>query len=197
MRAPLARRRVGTALLAALLLTGHSARPVRAASDDGRVAMGARLFRAMLDADVDLARKTLPDGRLLVVFLHRGDATRAARLASEFTTAGKGGKALPVAGLPLAIELTNDPTFAAFDTRPPAGIFLTEALDGKTLRDVIEFGVTHKRIVYSPFDGDVERGVLGGLSIEAQVKLSVNERTMEASSVALKPLFLKSCKVYR
>jgi hypothetical protein len=86
---------------------------------------------------------------------------------------------------------------AAYHARPPAGIFVTEELDGKTLRDVVEFGIDHKRIVYSPFAGDVERGVLGGLSVEAQVKLFVNENTMEASSVSLKPLFLKSCKVHR
>ena len=36
-------------------------------------------------------------------------------------------------------------------------------------------------IVYSPFEGHVESGVLGGLSVEAQVRPYVNRATLEAS----------------
>jgi hypothetical protein len=197
MRAPTSDRRAWTTLLLTVLAAASLSPLLHAARNDGRAALGARLFRAMLDADLDLPRKTLPDGRLLVVFVHRGDAVRAARLAVEFTTAGKGGRALPVGGLPLAVELTNDATLADYAERPLAGVFLTEPLDGKTLRGTIDFGVARKVIVFSPFDGAVESGVFGGLSVEAQVKLAVNEKTMEASGVALKPLFLKSCKVVR
>jgi hypothetical protein len=189
--------RKGFSALLLVVLAAGCTLPARAGNEDGRAAMGARLYRAMLDADLELSRKTQPDGRLLVVFVHRGDPVGAARLASEFTTAGKGGKALAIAGLPLAIELTNDVTLAAYSTRPIAGVFLADSFDGKALRYLVDFGIARRVIVYSPFEGDVERGVLGGLSIEAQVKLSINERTLNASAVTLKPLFLKSCKVYR
>ncbi len=52
-------------------------------------------------------------------------------------------------------------------------------------------------ILYSPFEGDVERGVTAGLSIEAKVLPFVNQRTLEASGVELKPFFLKVAKVHR
>jgi hypothetical protein len=189
------RAAIGTVCVLILL----AARAISAldASEDRRAAMGARLFRAMLDADVELPRKTLPDGRLLVVFLHQGDAARAERLATEFATAGKGDKPQPIAGLPLSLELSSDPSLAAYAGRPLAGVFLTESPDGKALRRVIDLGIARRVVVYSPFDGDVERGVLGGLSVEAQVRLFVNAKTLAASNVTFKALFLKSCKVLR
>ena len=52
-------------------------------------------------------------------------------------------------------------------------------------------------IVYSPFEGHVEKGVLGGLSVEAQVRPYVNRATVEASQITLKPFFMEVAKVYQ
>ena len=41
------------------------------------------------------------------------------------------------------------------------------------------------------------RSILGGLSVEAQVRPYVNLSTLSASNISLKPLFFKVTKVYR
>ena len=158
---------------------------------DRRMEAGARLFRALLAADLELPKKTLPGNQLLIVFYFSSDARRAADLARAFTAAGD------VRGLPVAAEVTSDVTFAKYGTRVPAAIFISEATPRTVLQSIVHFGIDHRVIVYSPFEGDVENGVLGGLSIEAQVRPFLNRSTLESSHITLKTFFLQVAKVYQ
>jgi hypothetical protein len=159
--------------------------------NDRRAAAGIRLFRALLAADLDLAKKTVAPNQLLIVFFYVDDRARAAELAQRFATDDK------VRGIPIVTEVTNDPNFAAYEKRVPAGIFLADAPAKGPLTAIIHWGITHRMIVYSPFEGHVEKGVLGGLSVEAQVRPYVNRATVEASQITLKPFFMEVAKVYQ
>ena len=149
------------------------------------------MFRAFLSADVDLEKKAV-DNKVVVVFLYSDDRRRANDLAANFL-----GQAKEIHGMPIAIEFTNDPSLAAYRTRIPAGIFLAQALPDAQQRPIVRYGIDHHVIVYSPFEGDVERGILGGVSVEAQVRPYVNAATLNASNITLKPLFFKVTKVFR
>ena len=181
-------RRSLAALLVALTL------PSLVAGDevnDRRANAGIRLFRALLAADLDLPRKTVAPNQLLIVFFYVDDKARAAELAQRFATEDK------IHGLSVTTELTNDPNFAAYEKRVPAGIFLADSPAKQPLASIVHWGIAHRVIVYSPFEGHVEKGVLGGLSVEAQVRPYVNRATIEASQISLKPFFLEVAKVYQ
>jgi hypothetical protein len=152
-----------------------------------RVEFGARIFRALLAADVDLPKKAAGT-QLVIVFFYRDDATAARDLAARFTGS-------EIRGLSIATEVTNDP--ARISARGPAAIFLCQPSRKDALQSLVKYGIDHRVIVYSPFEGDVENGVLGGLSIEAQVRPYVNASTLDASKINLKSLFLQVAKVYR
>jgi len=162
---------------------------------DVRAQAGARLFRAFLSADVDLDRKKVEKDQILVVFLYTDDRRRAADLAGSF--AGNSKEAVTIHGAPVLVELSSDQSLASYGSRVPAGIFLAQAPPLNTLKTIIRYGIDHHVIVYSPFEGHVERGVLGGLAVEAQVRPYVNRSTLDASSITLKPLFFKVTKVFR
>lgn len=171
--------------LAILFLTGLSLRADEV--QDRRTDAGLKLFRALLAADLDLPKKAA-NNKLLIVFFYTGDARRANDLANAFA-------ATDVRGLQVAVETTND--LAKLAGRTPAGIFLADSPSRQALPAIVRYGIDHHVIVYSPFEGDVEKGVLGGLSIEAQVRPFVNQATLDASRIALKPFFLQVAKVYR
>jgi len=162
---------------------------------DVRAQAGARLFRAFLSADVDVDRKKVERDQILVVFLYTDDRGRAAELAASF--AGNAKDAVTIHGAPVLVELSSDTNLANYGSRVPAGIFLVQPPSQNTLKSIIRYGIDHHVIVYSPFEGHVERGVLGGLSVEAQVRPYVNQATLDASNITLKPLFFKVTKVYR
>ena len=155
--------------------------------DERRTEAGLKLFRALLAADLDLKSKADSEGRLHVVFFYTDDHRRAEELSKEF---GK-------LELPTVLESSPDATFAPYEARPPAGIFLVQSPDSRALAAIVKFGIAHHIVVYSPFEGHVESGVLGGLSIEAQVRPYLNLTTLKASNIAIKDFFLRVAKVYR
>lgn len=186
--------RVGLALTLALVswTARLSSAPAAPIDDERRARTGVRLFRALLAADTELSEKTLDDGSLLVVVYCEREADRCEELAAPLES----DDAASIRGMPVAVEIVEDPTFPGLAERRPAGIFLADAPTGRGLQQIVRYGVEHRVIVYSPFEGHVESGVLAGLSIEAQVRPYINSETLDASGISLKPFFLKVAKVY-
>jgi len=162
---------------------------------DRRANAGLRLFRALLAADIELTKKTVAPDQILIVFLYVDDKRRATDFATRFIAEAKERDKLR--GMTIATEVTNDPNFAAYGARIPAGVFIAEAPGRQALTSVIKYGIQRHVIVYSPYEGHVESGVLGGLSVEAQVRPYVNRETLEASQISLKSFFLGVAKVYQ
>jgi hypothetical protein len=176
------------ALLLALLLA-----PLALADSDTtrRTEAGVRMFSTLLAADTELQNKTVDDGKVLLVVYYTSDRARAEQLAQTLRAKTIGGRAVQA-------ETTSDASFKPYNgRRSPAGIFLSQPPDAKTLKSIIQYGIGNRIIIYSPFDGHVESGVLGGLSIGAQVRPYVNLPTLQASHITLKPIFMKVTKVYQ
>src|SRR4051794_22597149 len=141
---PVVRRIAALALAFAV-----SAAPALRSDDmaDRRADVGARVFRALLAADVDLPKKTITGNQILIVFFYGSDSRRAVELAGAFAGGGE------VRGLPVVTEVTNDATFARYAGRLPAGVFLADAAPRATVQSLIRFGIDRHVIVYSPFEG--------------------------------------------
>jgi hypothetical protein len=184
------RSHIRCAFALAILIAGAGIHADEA--QDRRAQTGARLFRSLLTADLDLAKKTVDRNQLLIVFYYVDDKRRAADLAARFVGDSKDIKELPV-----LVEVTNDPALAQYASRVPCGIFLADAPPNRALQAIIQYGIQHHTIVYSPFEGHVEKGVLAGLSVEAQVRPYVNMTTLAASNISLKPFFLHVMKAYQ
>lgn len=178
------------ALLAACVLTlSMAVANVHADSyDERRVRMGARLFRGMLAADIGLERHRDAEGRLPVLLY--ADEPRLAQEISALI-APPGSDKARLRGMPLLLTAgTAEP--------PPgtAGIFLATRPTDAEFQRLLDWSVIHGVILYSPFEGHVERGASGGLALEQKVRLYINAGTLEASGVKLKPLLLKVAKVH-
>jgi hypothetical protein len=183
--------RISRGAAAALLLASCAAAAPLDPNQERRVEMGTGWFRGMLMADVDIEKKALADGKLLVVFLYTEDARRARELAKAFAEGAPIRKRLVVA------EAVAEKDLPSYTSRVPAGIFLVQPPEVRALRDIVGFGRARRALVYSPFEGHVEEGVPGGLAVEAQVRAFINEKALAASGITLKDLFLQAAKVYR
>jgi hypothetical protein len=180
------RRRVAALVGIAAALAGALHADVH---QDRRIDAGLKIFRALLAADLDLERKTGEGGKLLVVFAYADDRKRAGELAARFGDD-------PIKTLPVIVEHAPHATFN--EARAvPAGIFIAQPPGTAGLKTLVAYGIANRVIVYSPFEGHVESGVLGGLVVEAQVRPYVNLTTLAASSISLKEFFLKVTKVVK
>ena len=69
-------------------------------------------------------------------------------------------------------------------------IFLAEELDGD-LESLIEFVEKQKILLFSPFKGNVERGVAAGFRVTDKVLPMVNMNALKKSNIQLKAFFLR------
>ncbi|HVR40563.1 MAG TPA: hypothetical protein VMU84_15815 [Thermoanaerobaculia bacterium] len=184
-------RRTRIALAALVLSMLATARIAAEDVQELRANAGVRFFRSLLAADVDLTKKTVPQDQLLIVFVFVDDARHATDLAARFSEQNK-----DLRGLGVITETTRDLTLANYAQRVPAGIFIAQPPNRKALASIIKYGIDHHVIVYSPYEGHVESGVLGGLFVDAQMRPFVNGATLSASQITLKDFFFKVAKVY-
>ncbi len=149
------------------------------------------MFRTMLAADLDLATKRNALGRLtlaVVYSTHPDLATAAQKTMQERSSAGLRNFPVIIEKQPLAALLKQEV--------PPSGIFIANPLQITELLALVRYGIRHGVVVYSPYLGDVERGVAGGLSVEARVRPYVNVATLQQAKLRIKSFFLKVAKRY-
>jgi hypothetical protein len=159
-----------------------------------------RLFRALLAADVDLASKAGDDGKLLLVVFHTGDKDRATTLVTALAGIRRMGltrSAISRCGSKTPRSTPRSPSTKESHQR---GSSSRRRRPPRTIATIVRYGIVDPPhvVVYSPFEGHVEQGVLGGLSVEAQVRPYVNTRHARAPRTStLKSFFMKVTKVYR
>ncbi|UXI66304.1 hypothetical protein [Tahibacter amnicola] len=161
-------------------------------TDDRRLRAGARLFRSLMAADVSLERKAA-EGRLTVL-VYLADMQRKAEVEAVLSNSGAP-DAARIRDMPVEMVVSSDlPTGTA---TPPAAVFLATRLKSADVQALVDWSIAHHVIVYSPFEGDVERGIPAGLAVEAKVQPFLNLTTLEAAGIELKPFFVQVAKVHR
>ncbi len=158
-------------------------------TDDRRVRAGARLLRSLLAADIGLDKR-LVDGQVQV-WVYAADRRGAGDAADQIVPPGD-----------VAAAKLRDLTLAATPRTDlpgpgdaPTAIFLASRPSSAQVDTLVRWSIEHHAIVYSPFEGDVERGIPAGLSVEAKVQPFLNTKTLQAAGIELKPFFLQVAKV--
>ena len=157
-----------------------------AAVDRGelRVRAGIDLFPSLLTADLDIAEKKGDDGFLTLLLLYRDNKPETREIARTLSSLKV------IRGIPVRVEITNDATMSSFKDKPPAGIFIAQPL-GDKLSDVVHYAVNNGVVLFSPFKGDVEKGVLGGIHISDRVLPYINLTSMKTSGIHIKKFFMR------
>lgn len=156
-----------------------------------RITSGTKLFRALLAADFDLAGKTINDGHLKLCLLYVNDDENAQRAADVLLH-----DKARIKNIYIRIEIVSFASFVANKTERIAGIFLTQPLSDDNLNLLIERVNEQSIIVFSPFEGDVERGVQSGLAVESRVRPYLNVKALQTAEIRLKSFFWRVSKRY-
>jgi len=174
---------------------------VLAGEDDIRRRVAFKLFRATLAADIQIDKK-IYNGKLHIGLLYSGntsiDRLRAKSFLQQFQT---NNKLSDIHNNPVQIILLSEadlmnPSISKELFSTLAGIYLLDDLTEEVIQSITKLTIEKQIISYSPFKGNVESGILGGLSVEAKVRPFINMKTLKESGVLLKPFFLKVIKRY-
>jgi len=161
--------------------------------DERRVRTGAKFFRALLAADLKLTEKAAGDGSVAVWVYARRDQDIRAVLGA--IAPGAAGAQPTIRGVWVAASAIEQ--LPRDDAAAPVGIFLATPMSDADFARLLQWSIDRHVIVYSPFEGDVERGAAAGMVIEAKVLPYVNLTTLEKSGIELGSFFLNVAKVTR
>ncbi len=163
---------------------------------DRRISTGTRIFRALLAADQDLGQKA-KDCSTLKICLIYDTRSNYAEMAAKTFQQRKGGQ---IRDLTLHVEILSFSEYLKRHKTHPqqecAAVFLTQILNDKRLKRLIEIINSKKIVLFSPLEGDVERGVQSGISIEAQVRPYLNVHALKDADIHLKSFFIRVAKQY-
>jgi len=171
-------------ILFLLALAGFSiANTIFADKDSTRIRIGLKLFRTILAADTHIKEKKDENGELVLAIVYRQDHSDATNYSEKLQQLGKGKNQGKIKKIPIAIKIISSNQLEELDKLNLAGIYIVEDIDSSHLLSLIDYGIKHQIIVYSPFVGAVEQGVTAGLIIDARVKPYINSQTLKTSLV--------------
>lgn len=186
-------RRIAARLALLLLLVFFDCHALVADTNtDRRITVGLKLFPVLLAADTEAENRTGSNGHLNVQLLYVEDRQAAEHAAQQLALDLENIRGTRVDIRPVSLSTYLDgPQGAA-----PLALFLTERLNPGELQRLVRKASAEAVILFSPFEGDVEKGVLAGVSVQASVRPYLNKSTLAQTGVALKPFFLKVAKLY-
>lgn len=182
-------RVIGLLLLIALMISPLLANTAAGGQIDRRVKVGIKLFPAVLSADRDLKRKVNAAGHLNILVVFERSRVTAQEIRNSLATIGH------IKSMDIHVTAVHVDDLGARLTEPVAGIFIADP-NASTLPYINGEAVAHKIVAFSPYEGDVERGVLSGISVSDRILPYINRKTMDESRVRLKSFFLKIADSY-
>ncbi|MGB5329214.1 MAG: YfiR/HmsC family protein [Gammaproteobacteria bacterium] len=148
-----------------------------------RLQIGINLLPAIVAANQSLA--ATDNSRNLPIYLvYAEDRYQAEQIKPRINQVGKiRGRALEVRSISLDELLAAEPP-------PLSVVFIAEPLD-RQLPDLVRFAQQQRLLLFSPFAGDVERGVAAGFQVTDKVLPQVNMASLKQSKIQLKAFFLR------
>ena len=176
--------RVLTFTMLLLLLLAQSA--VTASAQEllqPRLQIGINLLPAIIAANRSVISSD-PGSELSIYLAYRADRHLAEQLQSRLAQRGA------IQQHPLHISAVRLDDLFAQSLPRNSTIFVVEPLDDR-LQELIEYAAQQRALLFSPHQGDVERGVNAGLKVTDKVLPMVNMASLKNSKIQLKAFFLR------
>lgn len=161
---------------------------------DRRVSIALNLFPNIVSVDTQIAKKLGGDHAIQVFFVFNTKKDVAQRLLKRFRKRVKTIRKTPVVSMP--ISLTDLLEKKKQRKRIISAIFITEHLPDAALNTLLAIAIKHHALLFSPFEGDVKRGVTAGVYIGSKILPYINSSNVKKSGLQFHPLFLRLARKY-
>jgi hypothetical protein len=152
--------------------------------EDMRLRAGLDLFPSFLAADMDISEKKGNGDYLLLLIVYADNKTAAEDVAEYLKKIGK------IRNIPIRTELISMDSLKIRSDQIVAGIFMSQPIHYK-LESLIRFAGDHHAILFSPFKGDVELGVMGGLIVKEKILPYINMMAIQSAGIRIKDFFIR------
>lgn len=154
-----------------------------------RILVGLKLFPAVVAADYLISEKKDKDGYLKLFILHENDSKQAYELADSLRQIKK------IKDIPIKVQVHTFKEFLDQKLPPRTAAFIAEETNSQ-INEIIQQGIASSTLLFSPFKGDIEKGVHSGFIVSDRILPHVNIKTLNQSGIKLKPFFLRASRQY-
>ena len=162
----------------------------------GKIRTGLKIFRSLLLADRDIEKKVNEEQSIDIIFLFQSNNSKAKHFAKTFVRMGRRSSVGLIKGHPIKIHVMRKLSLIEGTDIRPAAIFIIDPFVESRVKTIAKYGREKKIITFSPFEGDVENGILGGLVVDSRILPFINKDALAASEVRIKSFFLKVARTY-
>ena len=157
-----------------------------------RLQIGIHLLPAIVAANKGLATtdaSTETSQHLPVYLVYRDNRNQAEKIKPGIVRIGS------IRHRALKVMTISLETLLASELQPNAVIFITAPFEQR-LPELNHFAQHQQALLFSPFEGDVERGVTTGFQVTDKVLPQINMDSLEKSKIQLKAFFLRIAVKY-
>ncbi|MBF0152964.1 MAG: hypothetical protein HQL64_04405 [Magnetococcales bacterium] len=154
------------------------------------IQLGVKMFPTLVGSNLDIEKQKNQDGELSLLIIYQDDFKAGQQVNDILTNTTK-----TIVKSPVRIRLAAVSELGSI-VDPVAGAFIAEQLSSVLRFEVIRFATQKRAVVFSPFAGDVEGGIMTGIHVATQVQPALNNRVIHASGMRLNQILFKVAKVY-
>jgi len=167
-----------------------------AASEEAsrRIVIGLNLFPNIISVDLNLKKKLYKNNALHICFVSKDSLASSQQSQRIFTNKVKTIRKAAVQSY--AFVLDDFIHKVETDELPINAVFITERLSAIELSMLRALTAQQHALLFSPFDGDVARGVTAGVFIGSKILPYLNMQSVRESDIEFHPLFLKLARKY-
>lgn len=157
---------------------------------DRRVQIALSVFPRIVAVDMNFRSKLLADGSAYLVFLYVDQPKKASLLSNQLLM-----RIDNLAGTAIRSEPQNLAALSSLKSIPTA-LFLTQKFHKKELEQILAYAADKHILVFSPFVGDVERGISAGIQVSNRVRPYFNVATLRKSQLEINSVLMGMSKKY-
>jgi hypothetical protein len=181
---------IGLVLAAALtLLTSLSPSLYAHSHLAPRLQIGINLLPAIIAANNNLTNQLDDENRLPVYILYKHNHDVAEKLTQQLTRVGH------IHNYQLLVTIVAADSLLLSNGLKPATVFIVEPMNDR-LDKIVNFAQKNRMLLFSPFKGDIQRGVMTGFRVTDRVLPMVNLESLRQARINLKAFFLRIAVKY-
>ena len=161
------------------------------ATENRRVMISASVFPKIIAVDEDLSAKLDSSGQVRLGLIYKNNKTTAEKIKKQMLR-----KIKNIANKNIVIDIINTSEFSMKLKDKLSGIFIVDHIANFDINTIKNYSNQNNIIFFSPYEGDVERGVMAGIFIGSKIRPYFNMKSLTLAKVKLKPAILKVSKIY-
>lgn len=174
-----------------LILSAFASSIFADAMQERRIKISASIFPRIIAVDKKFSEKVDSSGNIKLGMIYHSDKEKALNISRIVTR-----KIKHISGNKIVFEYINmaETDFTVLGRM--AGLFFVHPVPDTILKKLRQYSIKHNSILFSPFEGDIERGVMASIFVGAKIRPYFNLTSLAEANIKLKPALIKVSKTH-